>query len=243
ALFLGGFDANGAATNTITSYDGTAAVAAAGTLPADSASAVAAAIGPLVYLLGGASSTIYQVTPTGSTYAGNLPSVTEDAAVATIGSTAYVIGGYNGASELDTIVAFTPGSAPQVVATLPAPLRYATATSLGGDAYIVGGETNGTASSQVYRFDPVAKTVTPFTRLPVARDREAAATDDGLIVVLGGLRTSTNQRTRAIYTINPSSGRVRLAGLLPKAISDMTAVKSSGTIIAAGGVDGSGLPS
>ena len=242
-LFLGGYDSAGAPTNAIESFDGTAAVQAVGTLPVDAGSAVAATLGASIYLLGGASSSIYAVSQTGSSIVGNLPSATADAAVATVGGTAYVIGGYTGSSELATIVAYTPGSTPQVVAMLPVALRFATAAAIGGEVYVIGGETNGVATSRVYRFDPVSKTVTRFTRLPVARDRESARAIDGVIVVLGGLSTASGRRTRAIYTINPSSGVVHLAGLLPKPISDMTAIVGPGQIIAAGGVTGNGLAS
>jgi hypothetical protein len=47
----------------------------------------AAALGPNIYLFGGVSSTIYQLTGTSFTVAGSLPSATADAAVATVAST------------------------------------------------------------------------------------------------------------------------------------------------------------
>jgi len=152
-----------------------------------------------------------------------------------------VIGGFNGTAELDTIVAFTPGSAPTVVATLPATLRLATAAAVGGEVYVIGGETAGVASSTVYRFNPTAKTVTVFTHLPHARDREAAATLGGHIFVLGGLNTATGLRTRAIYAISPSSGAVHLAGILPLALSDLAATSTASQIIAAGGINSAGV--
>ena len=75
---------------------------------------------------------------TGTSFAavGSLPAVTADAAVATVGNTAYVIGGYTGAAELSTIVAYTPGSPAQTVASLPVTLRYATAAAFDGDVYL-----------------------------------------------------------------------------------------------------------
>ena len=240
ALFLGGYDAAGAPLDTIQSLTG-ASVQAAGTLPAGEASAVAAAVGTGIYLFGGLGSTIFQITPTSDTVVGSLPAPTADAAVAVVGDTAYVIGGFNGSAELNTIVAFTPGSTPTVIATLPVTLRLATAAALRGDVYIIGGETAGVASSTVYRFDPTAKTVTAFTHLPHARDREAAATLGAHVFVLGGLNTATGLRTRAIYSISPRSGVVHLAGILPLALSDMAATSTAGQIVAAGGINAAGV--
>ena len=240
AIFIGGYDAGGAPLDTIQSLTG-ASVQAAGTLPAGEASAVAAAIGTGIYLFGGLGSTIFQITPTSDSVVGSLPAPTADAAVAVVGDTAYVIGGFNGSAELNTIVAFTPGTAPTVIATLPVTLRLATAAALGGGVYIIGGETAGVASSTVYRFDPIAKTVTVFTHLPHARDREAAAALGTHIFVLGGLNTATGLRTRAIYSLSPSSGAVHLAGILPLALSDIAATSTDGEIVAAGGIDAAGV--
>ncbi len=242
ALFLGGYDSLGSPTTAMQSFDG-ASVQAVGTLSSANASAGAVTLNASIYLIGGVSSTIYQVTPTSTTVAGSLPSATSDAATVAVGGTAYVIGGYSGTTELNTIVAYTPGSTPAVVATLPVALRLAAATAIRGAVYITGGESGGVATSAVYRFDPVTKTVSTFTHLTHARDREAATTLGGLILVLGGLDTATGARTRGIYSINPSNGSVHLAGILPVALSDMTAVRGDGQIIVAGGVGTTGAAS
>ena len=109
ALFFGGLDASGSPIDTVQNFQAATATNA-GTLPAPDASAVAAALGPNIYLFGGASSTIYQLTGTSFSVAGSLPAATADAAVATVAGTAYVIGGYTGSAELDTIVAYTPNA-------------------------------------------------------------------------------------------------------------------------------------
>jgi len=239
ALFLGGYDAAGTPTNTLQTLAG-ASVQASGTLPGGDASAVAAAISGSVYLFGGIGSTIYQVTPTATNAVASLPAATADAAIATVGGTAYIIGGYTGASELNTIVAFTPPSTVAIVATLPKPLRYPAATAAGGEVFIAGGDSGGTDSSTVYRFDPQTKAVTTFATLPHAREAEAAGTLAGRIIVIGGRNSATGLRTRAIYVINAHSGSVHLGGLLPVQLSDMTAVQAPGQILVAGGVGGSG---
>ena len=85
--------------------------------------------------------------------------------------------------------------------------------------------------------------MTVFTHLPHARDREAAAALGGYVFVLGGLDTATGLRTRAIYSIDPSNGDVRLAGVLPAALSDLAAVSAGGQIVVAGGIDSAGVAS
>ena len=153
ALFFGGLDASGNPIDTVQNFQAATATNA-GTLPAPEASAVAAVLGSNVYLFGGTGSTIYQLTGTSFTVAGSLPAATADAAVATVGTTAYVIGGYTGSAELDTIVAYTPNSAPQIVATLPVALRYPAAAAIAGEVYIAGGSTAGIASATVYQLRP-----------------------------------------------------------------------------------------
>ena len=184
ALFMGGYDAAGAAIDTVQNFQVSNATSS-GTLPTPAASAVAATLASNVYLFGGGASTIYELTGTSFAIAGNLPTVTADAAVATLGNTAYVIGGYTGSAELNTIVAFTPGASTQIVATLPVTLRYATSTAIGGEVYIIGGATAGVPSATIYRFDPSTNSVSSFTTLAHARERETSAALGGRILVIG----------------------------------------------------------
>lgn len=241
ALFFGGDDASGNPINTVQNFQA-ATVTDAGTLPAPNASALAATLGPNIYIFGGLGSTIYELTGTSFTVAGALPATTADAAIATVGGTAYVIGGFTGSAELDTVVAYTPPAAAQIVATLPAALRYPAAAAIGGQVYIFGGSSAGIPSTVVYRFDPATNAVTSIATLPVARERESAAALGGKLYVIGGAN-ATGARTRAIYVVDPVGGGVRLAGILPVALSDATAVSESGEIIVAGGLTAAGAPS
>jgi N-acetylneuraminic acid mutarotase len=59
---------------------------------------------------------------------------------------------------------------------------------------------------------------------------------DGQIYAIGGANAA-GQRSRAIYAINPASGRVLLAGVLPQALADTVAVTGDGEIIVAGGTN------
>ena len=73
-----------------------------------------------------------------------------------MGDTAYVIGGYTGTTELNTIIAYTPGSAPQIVATLPvaAALSGPAAAAIGGAGlHRRRLDGRGRVSATVYRFD------------------------------------------------------------------------------------------
>ena len=77
--------------------------------------------------------------------------------------------------------------------------------------------------------------------LPAGEASAVAAALGGHIFVLGGLSTASGLRTRAIYSISPSSGAVHLAGILPLALSDLAATSNAGEIIAAGGIDAAGV--
>ena len=90
---------------------------------------------------------------------GRLPSAASDVAVASLGDTAYVVGGYDGASWLDTILAWRPGSAPRVVGRLPVGLRYAAVAAVGCCLLIVGGTTPRGISDAIVSFDPATGSV------------------------------------------------------------------------------------
>jgi N-acetylneuraminic acid mutarotase len=83
--------------------------------------------------------------------------------------------------------------------------------------------------------------VVVFAALPHARERQSAAVLGDVIYAIGGANTA-GTRSRAIYAINPTSGAVRLAGLLPRALADTAAVSVGGQIIVAGGSDAAMAP-
>jgi hypothetical protein len=53
--------------------------------------------------------------------------------------------------------------------------------------------------------------------------------------VVGGRGASTGSQTPTVLAIDPQSGLVRLAGRLPRGISDAGVVASQGAIVVAGG--------
>ncbi len=59
--------------------------------------------------------------------------------------------------------------------------------------------------------------------------------------MIGG-ESASGTRSRAIYSINPATGTVSLAGVLPVALADAAAVTGEHMIILAGGTGASGAP-
>src|SRR5205085_12299243 len=135
-----------------------------------------------------------------------LPSPASDVAVAAIGDTAFIIGGYNGATPLDTIVAWTPGSAPRVVGHLPVGLRYAAVAAAGSRIVIAGGTESGTVNDAIYSFDPASGAVSPLGHLPAPLTHASAVFLEGRVVVVGGRREASGGETQSILAIDPSTG-------------------------------------
>ena len=203
----------------------------------------AAAIGRFVYLFGGGDATsqideIVRVDPkSGQTsIVGHLPSASSDSSAAAIAGTAYVVGGYTGTSWLDTIIAWRPGSAPRIVAHLPAPVRYAAVTAVDGRLVIAGGSLeNGTASDAVLEYIPATARVIRLGRLPEPTTHAAAATIGGVAYIIGGRGANVGSPTARIVSIDIASNRVRPAGTLRVARSDLAAAGIGNAILLAGG--------
>ena len=78
------------------------------------------------------------------------------------------MGGYTGTTPLRSIVAYTPGRSPRVVAELPRPLRYAAVAAVGGRVLIAGGTSGTAARREILRFDPRTGAVARIGRLRYA---------------------------------------------------------------------------
>src|SRR5581483_8574275 len=88
---------------------------------------------------------------------------------------------------LSTIVAWSPGHAPAVVARLPVPLRYAAVTSAEGKLVIAGGSRpDGTASTAVLSFDPRSHRLARLAALPAPTTHAAAVSIGRIVYVVGG---------------------------------------------------------
>lgn len=238
---LGGLTASDTSTDTVVAagFHGARVI---GRLPSVRHDTAAATLGGDVYVFGGGNgpsqlSDIVRVDPSSgaSQVVGHLPAPSSDSTAATIGGTAYVVGGYTGTRWLDTIIAYRPGGAAQVVAHLPHTLRYAAVTSVGNTLLIAGGSLEtGTASDSVLAYTPGGR-VTTLGRLPAPTTHAAAASLGGTAYVIGGRGASVGTPTDAIVAIDVARRRIRAAGQLQTARSDLAAATVGTRILVAGG--------
>jgi YVTN family beta-propeller protein len=214
-----------------------------GRLPSARHDTSAVRLGRFVYLFGGGTATaqlddIVRVDPASgrSSLVAHLPASSSDSSAAAIGGTAYIIGGYTGTAWLDTIVAWRPGSGAHVVARLPAALRYAAVTAVDGGIVIAGGSLeNGTASDAVLEYLPSTHRVVRLGRLPAPTTHAAAATLDGIAYVIGGRGAIVGTPTARIVSVDVAARRIRTAGALRVARSDLAAAAVGSRILLAGG--------
>jgi YVTN family beta-propeller protein len=216
----------------------------AGVLPVALHDTAAVRLGRSIYLFGGGtnagtqSDAIVRVGLQGGSGAvvGRLPAPSSDQSAAAIGGTAYVVGGYTGSQWLDTIVAWRPGTRPRVVAHLPSALRYAAVTAADGWLLIAGGSLeNGTASDAVLGYRPGSKGPVRLGRLPAPTTHAAAATLGPIAYVIGGRGSILDTPTARIVAIDPRTRRIRPAGTLASARSDLAATGVGDGILLAGG--------
>jgi hypothetical protein len=212
-----------------------------GSLPGPQHDAQAANLGGRVYVFGGGYTTeldhILSYDPVGGgvQQVGALLAPQSDVAVAQSGPNAYVVGGFDGTNYLDTIVAWHPGSQPQVVAHLPDGLRYAAVAVADGGLLVLGGSTPAGASTAIYRFDIADHQVRRIGTLPQPLTHGGAATLGSTVYLVGGRGDDLNAQTRAVWAIDPVTGRVKAAGHLPTPTSDAAVVAVGGAIVVAGG--------
>jgi hypothetical protein len=240
SILAGGLSAVDRSTDEVWAMNG-AHLVHAGHLPGPQHDAAAAAIGGHVYVFGGADFNQYdhvlRVDPAGTvTSAGRLPSLASDVAVAGSGDTGYVVGGYDGSQALSIVVAFQPGATAHAIARLPVALRYAAVAVAGGRLIVAGGSTPSGASRDVYALN-LAGGGAPVRigRLPHPLTHAAAGVLGSTVYVIGGRGDALGTPTASILAIDPASGRVRSAGRLPRALSDLTAVSQPGAIELFGG--------
>jgi N-acetylneuraminic acid mutarotase len=247
AILVGGLDSANTPIDTIQSFDGSR-TRSVGTLPDPVGSPAEALLDKVIYLFGGAdssglpSSSIVSVTSDGasSTIVGQLPQATSGAAAASADGTAYIFGGADSTGDLDSILSFTASAGAASVGTLPGALSDATAVSYGGNIYVIGGAVGKQAIRSIYRFDPLAKSVTKIAELPVALSAAASASIGKELVVFGGDRTVGASTSDAILGINPASGKVTTLGKLPVALAGAVAVSLPGAALVMGGVEPDG---
>ena len=242
AVLVGGLDAADASVSSIVRID-RARVRPIGRLPVALHDAPAVAIGGRVYLFGGGDGVaqhdgILEIDPQGGTTrrVGSLPAPSSDSAAAAIGASAYVVGGYTGSRWLDTIVAWRPPGRPRVVAHLPHGLRYAAVAAAQGLLVIAGGSLeDGSASREVFVFDPRSARLRRAGRLPRPTTHAAAAVAGSNVLVLGGRGVTPRSATSAIVIVDPVARTTRRGGQLRTARSDLAAVALGDRILLVGG--------
>ncbi len=228
AVLLGGLTADDVSTDAIVTAT-RAGSTRVGRIPTALHDAAAVTLGRLSYVFGGGTGTsqvdtIFMVDPrTGA------------------GRTAYIAGGYTGSRWLDTVVAWRPGTRARVVARLPHALRYAAVTAAAGQVVIAGGSLeSGTASEAVYAYAPGAKHVIRIGRLPAPTTHAPAAAIGSTAFVIGGRGDTPGFPTSRIVAIDLATHRIRAAGTLGEALSDLAAVATGGKLLVAGGSGRSG---
>ena len=213
------------------------------TLPAGVSRSVVLPDGSGFVILGGlatgdtSTSRIVAVDPAGgsSRIVGDLALAVHDSAGAVIGGRFFAFGG-GATSTVSVVQAWTAGSAAEV-ATLPEARSDLSATTLGGTTYVVGGFNGSAMATDVLAtvdgvsFRPVAQLAVPV--------RYAALAGIGhSLWVVGGV-TSTSEGgttdTDAVQKVDLLSGRVSVAGRLPRPLGHATAVIVAGQIFVVGG--------
>jgi N-acetylneuraminic acid mutarotase len=239
-VLLGGLTAADTSTDNVI-VAGLASSAVRASLPNAQHDAQAALLGGHVYVFGGGQFTqydhilAYDPQTNSIETAGALPSAASDVAVTGNGSTAYVIGGFDGVDWLNTVLAFTPGAPPRVLARLPVALRYAAAAAVDGYLLIVGGSTPTGISDAIYRIDPGTGAVSVLGHLPTGVTHAGAGVIRSTVYVVGGRGELVTDRYADVWAIDPSTGTIRRAATLPQPLSDAAVVSLGDRLIVAGG--------
>ncbi len=167
--------------------------------------------------------------------AGSLPSAASDVAVTGDGSTGYVIGGFDGVNWLNTVLAFTPGRPPRVLARLPVALRYAAAATVGGYVMVAGGSTPTGVSDVIYRIDLATGAVSVLGHLPAGVTHAGAGVIGSTMYLVGGRGELVTERSADVWAIDPAAGTIHQAATLPQPLSDAAVVSLGDRLIVAGG--------
>jgi hypothetical protein len=147
------------------------------------------------------------------------------------------VGGFTATTPLRSVLAFEPGRAARVVATLPHPLRYAAVAAVGRRIMVAGGTDGVHGRREVLSVDPATRRVRVVARLPAPLSHAAGASLGGRFYVLGGRGDALTAQRAAIWVVDPVRHAVRRAGRLPIALSDLAAATARGRILVAGGRD------
>jgi hypothetical protein len=177
--------------------------------------------------------TIIQLNPvTGrATRAGQLADPAHDAAGAVLGGRPYLFGGGD-LAELAAVQALRHRGTAAVTGQLPGPRSDISSVTLGSTAYLVGGY-DGTSWIGTVLATTNGSAFRRVATLPVPVRYAAVAGAGRRIWVFGGLTPAGN--SRVIQQVNLATGKARVVGRMPAAMSAATAVSLGGRIFIAGG--------
>ncbi|HUX21904.1 MAG TPA: kelch repeat-containing protein, partial [Spirochaetia bacterium] len=134
---------------------------------------------------------------------------------ATLGSRIFVFGGKNSQNDLmkDVLVVDPGANTLKRVGSQPTDLFGSSAATVDGRIYLAGGTDNRSITDRIERYDPAAKHLVPFGRLPGPRTFGGMVVSGGLLFYLGGWdgrRTSDD-----IIRIDPNTGSASVVAHLP----------------------------
>ena len=199
----------------------------------------------------GASATAVQALTAGgrATLAGRLPAPRPDLAAVTVGRVAYLVGGSGGARTGAAVLATRDGRHFRVAARLPVAVRSAGVAADGQQIWVFGGRSLGGMTSIIQRIDVGTGRARVAGRLPRPLAGASAFTLGGRIFLAGGQTAASRPRpagssagspvtSGTVYSYNPGSGALAIAGQLPVPVTDAAAAVIGGTGYLLGGVDG-----
>ena len=187
---------------------------------------------------GASSAAVFRVDPsTGAArHVTNLAAATHDAGGAVLSGHDVVFGG-GSATSVRTVQAFTPGAPGMVIGRLPQPRSDLVSATLGGVAYIAGGY-DGQAMAAAVLATTDGRTFSPVANLPVPVRYPAIAAVGNVLWLFGGERGGAP--VNVIQRVDVTAHRAAVAGHLPSALGEATAVVLAGHIYVAGGLTASG---
>jgi YVTN family beta-propeller protein len=164
---------------------------------------------------------------------GRLPVALHDAAAATVGGDTYVFGGGTGTAQLDQILRIDAAGHVAPAGRLPAASSDQAATGLRGAIYVVGGYTGTRWLDTVVAFRP-GRPPRIVAHLPTPTRYAAVSSASNRLIVAGGSLPDGNA-SRAVYTVDPSTGHVRRIASLPTPTTHAAAAAIGRTVFVLGG--------
>jgi hypothetical protein len=141
-----------------------------------------------------------------------------EAGVVTRGKAAYLAGGWTGEKYATAILKFTPPSTVSLVARLPEGTRAPAVALLGRKLYVAGGRTEQGLSNKAYVIDLVSGKITTLPPLPHPVAGAVLVSSGGRLYLLGGTGPG-GKPSAAVVRIDPTGGRPRAAGRMPKPLA------------------------